>query len=399
MLRFLRGYVRFVIIGDKIENFFNDISRSRIRLWNTAKIQNEFLSFTTVKNYKKLRPFAKKAGIKLRIKKKRGFPFITHKYRKRFGIIVGITISGLFLLIMSQFLWSIEVHGNGRINPTDLIKFMSEMKIKPGVSRRDIDVKDIERAALLKFSDISWISINICGSRANIEIKERIIPPQQIDEKEPCNIIAGKSGWIKYIEVYDGQKIIGVDNFVYKGQLIVSGIIEDGHLNNTLKHSRAKIIAEVEEILTVEQPLTKEINIYKDKNKVKHNVSLEILGLNIPLSLRNTGNDNVFIETNKSVIYPKIFNFLIPLSIHKSESREIIKQVTKLSEQQAKLEAEKKMENVEKTFDKSNIKIIDKNVVVSKIDGAKYVLQNKYTTQQDIAVNQEILFGDIPAHQ
>lgn len=392
-LRFFKGYINFNIIGSKIEKFFNEVSKNKIPLWGTVKRGHNFSSFTTIKNYRKLQVIARKMHINLKIRKKYGIPFILHRYRKRIGILIGVILSGLFMFIMSQFLWSIEIHGAERINPTDLIRFMSEMNIKPGVIRRGIDVKNIERAALLKFNDISWISINICGSRANVEIKECTLPPQQIDEKEPCNIVASKSGWIKYMEVYDGQKVIDMNNFVYKGQLIVSGIIEDGHLNNTLKHSRAKVIAEVDEIVTVEQPLIKSIKIYKDINKVHHNISIELLGVNIPICSKNSSNDKL-IETNKSTIYPKLFNISIPLVIHKSEVREIINHTIKLSQPQAKIEAEKKIAALEKNI-KNKMKIINKELILSKTDGEKYVIQNKYIVEQDIASPQEILFGTL----
>ncbi|MBP0979076.1 MAG: sporulation protein YqfD [Oscillospiraceae bacterium] len=216
ILRFIRGFVRVEISGPEISKFLNYLNKNNLYIWNISKIKNKIYINIFIKNYIDLYKLSRNYNIKIKINNKYGLFFIIKKYKKRFGLAFGFLFFIIFLLTMSQFIWTVEVHGNKTIESKQIIDFISSKQIRPGRFRKNIDVRSIEREILLKFKKISWVSINILGSKANIEINERTFPPKKIDIGKPCNIVASKKGVIKNIEAYQGQNLVEIGDFFEK---------------------------------------------------------------------------------------------------------------------------------------------------------------------------------------
>lgn len=391
LIRSIKGFVRFEIYGENAIKFLNSLIKNDIFIWNTSKIKNKFYTNTSIKNYILIHKPAKERNIKLRIVERHGLPFIVNKYKHRLGILIGFLSFMLFLIIMSQFIWVIEIHGNKSIDSNQLIKFISQKNIFPGQYRKNIDVKPIEQEILLKFKNISWISINIQGSKATVEINEQTPPPQNWNNGAPCNIIAAKRGIIKHVEAYSGQNLVDIGDLINKGQIIVSGIIEDKSLNNTLVRANAKAIAKVEDIVRYTQPLTEEVIKY---NTISTNLYLEIFNKNIPINFTKNVN-NMDIKKFKSTIYPKILNISLPFNINKCYNKQPIKVPINLSPTKAKTKLLKKIAKAESKMNKDNITIISKEVVAENLVDQNYVIDIKYTTEEDIAQTQEIILEDM----
>ena len=95
LLRFLFGYVRFESGGGFPERFLNLCAQAHFPLWEVTSRGGTMKAFTTVKCYKKFRSYARKAGVRLRVKERRGLPFLLRRYRKRIGI-VSVSYTHLF---------------------------------------------------------------------------------------------------------------------------------------------------------------------------------------------------------------------------------------------------------------------------------------------------------------
>ena len=62
----------------------------------------------------------------------------------------------------------------------------------------------LEQAAMVKLKDVSWMSINLQGSVASVELKERDVPPEAVPMTEPCNLKASYPGQVVRLEVISG---------------------------------------------------------------------------------------------------------------------------------------------------------------------------------------------------
>ena len=282
LLRYSKGYVRFTATGVFLERFLNMTARRGINVWDAVKKDDTLTACTEVSSYKQLRPFAKKTGVRLRVRERHGAPFEARRYRRRTGLLVGILLFLTFLCVMGQFVWHVEVQGNEEVSREEVLTTLSELGLRPGVWSGSLDVRTLERSALLRMQRLSWIAVNLDGSTATIEVRERIMPPPMFpDDDKPCNIVAARDGLITYMEVYEGQAVLKVGDTVQAGDIIVSGIIEDKKGQDTVKHARAKVLAQADCEISVEVPRTETV---KEKTgEQKHRRYLRVFGADMPL--------------------------------------------------------------------------------------------------------------------
>ncbi len=394
VFKFIKGYIRIELFSKKksqndISKLLNNLIKKNIYIWNISKIDSKFYINTSVKNYLIISKLAKNYNIRTKICCRYGLPFVINKYKKRSGLLIGFFIFIIFLISMSQFIWCIEVHGNKNVNTNQLIKFISTKNIKPGKYRKNIDIKSVEQEVLLNFKDISWISINILGSKAYVEVNERTCPPQNFTTNKPCNIVASKSGIIKHVEAYCGQNLVDCGDFVVKNQIVVSGILEDKSLKDTLVQSRAKVIAQTEETIEYSQMLNYEKTIYKT---ISTNSYLEILNKQIPINL--TKKTDSKIKKTYLTIYPKLFNISMPFCIKQCHNQTPIPSSISLSENQAKTKVLEKINQTEHKMKNDDINIISKKIINQGLKNNNYIIKIKYTLEQDIAQPQEIMIDN-----
>lgn len=255
-LRWLRGTVTFLITGAFPERLVNLCIRSRLPVWGVSRRKDGLIAHTYARQYRRLRPMARASRTKTRVQERRGLPFWQYRYRSRWGLMAGGAGAVLLLMFLSTRIWIIDVRGCDKIEPRDITSQLSALGLRPGVAAREIDSRLMQRQMLLLDDRLAWIAINLVGSTAQIEIRERVKIPERLDPKDRAgNVVAACDGQIKYLEIYEGQPLVRVGDTVTKGEVIVSGIMEDQYGNTQLRYARAKVIAQVQEEQTVEVPM------------------------------------------------------------------------------------------------------------------------------------------------
>lgn len=386
-IRDVRGYVEFEISGAFAEKFLNLVSQSGLSIWDIRHVRDTVFACTKASDYKKMRKAAKKAMVKLKITKKHGVPFTRYKYRKRWGIAAGAVIFVLGIIIMSMFIWRVEINGLETLDEQKVLNILNQYGLKSGVLRSSIDVEKIENEMRLAVDEISWIAINIDGSTAEIEIKERTMAPQMLpDDDIVCNIVAGKSGQISKMEVYAGQEVVKEGDSVNKGDLIVSGIMEDKAGKTTFKHARAKIYAIIEEKKRVEVPFEKTVRVQSGESENKKSIAL--FGKEIPLYFGKKDNANYDIERSEKQY--RVFG--IDFSISTYTFTPVEEKTVTLTEHEAKEEAMKKLNEFEEKA-LSGAQIISRSINsgTSKDNGNTFYIEANYKYEQDIAVERQVL--------
>lgn len=88
--RWLLGWVRFEAEGGFPERLLNQAAKQGIALWNSSRQGIVLTSCCYARSYRKLRPLAKKASVRMRVRDRRGLPFFLRKYRARLGLAAGM---------------------------------------------------------------------------------------------------------------------------------------------------------------------------------------------------------------------------------------------------------------------------------------------------------------------
>lgn len=244
IIRFIKGTVSFRAQGRSPERLLNLTAQRGVLLWNVRPSPQGLEGEVAARDYRRIRPLARKAAVRTTILKKSGFPFLAAAYRGRAGLAVGAALGAALLVFLSQFLWTIDVVGQEHVSEARLRTLLAESGVKTGALCRGVDAGQVKRDILLKVEDISWLSVNIVGCHANVEIKEKTRKPEN-DGDTPCNLKAKEDGVITKITVGEGVTEVKKGSGVAKGDLLVSGVSAAREGTVRYLHAEGEIMADV----------------------------------------------------------------------------------------------------------------------------------------------------------
>lgn len=241
LLNYILGYVNVKVESFYIERFVNMCISKKIFLWNVKRRKSSILFANIgIEDYKKIKQVCKKTNSKVSIQTKKGLPFIMHKYRKRKIFIGLLCLIIIGLIVISNFVWNIEITGNQSISAEEIIDELKKDGLEIGTLKSKINSNSIINKFRLDRNDIAWIGITIKGTNAIVNIQEATLAPEIIDEKEYCNIIANKTGIITKINVQNGTALVKEGDVIKEGDELVGGYIEGKYTGTRYVHARGR---------------------------------------------------------------------------------------------------------------------------------------------------------------
>ena len=223
---FLRGYLVITVSGQYPERFLNVCAGRRIFIWNVFSHSDRLLRCCiSIRGFRLLPPIVKKTGVQIKIIEKRGFPIWIKRARKRKWFAAGLLLCVLCTICINQFVWKIEIQGCNSVSAAYIKENLAECGLKVGSFRPFLDEKRIQTKMLLAVPELSWLWVDKHGSKVNVEIKERVLPPDMVDPNDFCHLIASKDGVIDSMVITSGDPAVAPGDTVRKGDLLVSGLL------------------------------------------------------------------------------------------------------------------------------------------------------------------------------
>lgn len=255
VMRWFPGWVRVEAEGGYPERLLNAATAARISVWN-VRHRGESLYFSCLAGeYRSLRPMARRACVRMRMRHKHGLPFWRHRYRNRRGLLVGLALYVLVLALLAPRIWVIEVTGNATI-PTEIILEVARQRgVAIGAKMADVDVKGLQIGGTADLPDLAFITVNPSHCVARIEVTEREQPPTRTDLTQPSDMVALRDGQILHMEVYSGQKLVKVGEAVTAGTRLITGRLET-EMGEKLYRSYGEVWAQTRRQITVSVPLS-----------------------------------------------------------------------------------------------------------------------------------------------
>ncbi len=386
LTRWLLGYVRFSVVGGSHERFLNYCARSGVNLWDIQGGRDGG-ACVAVQGYRQLRPCARKADAKLKVRERHGFPFATKGLRKRRGILAGAVLFMIVIHLLSLHVWSITVSGNTSI-PTEQIEAeLVRMGVQPGVLKSKVQPQALQQKLMLKFPQVGWLSVNTRGCSAEIQMQEKVDRPLITGNKGEtvCNIKAARTGQILSMDVFTGTPQVSKGDAVVEGQLLISCVVEDNLGYSTLRHAAGKIIAETSRTLTAEIDLKR--SEVKPTGKTLTRRSLSLFGARVPLTFAGKPEGNYRVEGVKTDL--KLMNAILPLGVYEEKWTEERTENINLTKQQAIAEAKKQVEQKQKA-ELKDAKIISVSED-SNFTDSRLIYTQKVKCEENIAQESEIL--------
>ena len=223
-----------------------------------------------------LQACAEKTGCSMEVLGRGGLPVFFRRFRRRQVWTAGLLCFAAGLYLLSSFIWTVRVEGNERLTEEELLSVCGEMGLKPGVWKRRVDTEAITNGLLLRFSDISWVSVGVEGTDVTIKLAETIEKAERIDRERPCDIVAAQDGVIVQITAERGTPKVQAGDVVKKGDILISSELiiglegEEQHTAYTA--AEGTITARIWQKLTEEMPLRYKEVVYNGVEKENHSL-------------------------------------------------------------------------------------------------------------------------------
>lgn len=334
IIGYIRGSVTIRAEGLFLERFLNICMHRGILLRDVKRRgENAIDARISIQGFREIRPIARKTRTRVRLCRRYGLPFQLHRFRKRRFALSGVFLFIAVLWYLSTHIMGIDIIGCERLTCAEIEQGLKAAGVYRGAAVRKIEPKSVQNKMMTAFDDIAWIGVNIKGSKAYIEVKERLDTKRVENADVPCNLIACRDGIIKLLEVKAGQTAVKVNDMVEKGDLLVSGVIDSTKEGIRYAHSFGEVYADTEYQKSGTYPLEYVEKIYTGKEKSRFTVSA--YGKELPLYFKSGSPFEYSDKTETKTEYNLLGKKLLPIAIGKESYKEYTPEKRKRTAKQA----------------------------------------------------------------
>ena len=319
----MNSYLYLKIKDYQKEKLILKLSQINIRIYDIYQKDDYIFFKVNIKDYEKINKYLNY----LEIKKDRflGINKIIYNLKKYKYSFLGILVSIIIIFIFSFIIVDIKIIHEDKDLVTIINYELENYGIKKFSFAKSYDeLAKIKKAIKERHLDkIDWLEINKEGMHYIVRVEERIIT--NIKPKDNyCHIIAKKDGVIQSINIIKGEQKVLLNDYVKKGDIIISGDInlDSSSVNKTC--ASGKIYAEVWYEVNVNVPL-----VYYEKiktGKKRNNIIINYKDIDYIIFKNRIEN----YESQKKIIFDALG---IKISLRKDE--EIIKKKKVYSEKEA----------------------------------------------------------------
>ncbi|MDD7574027.1 MAG: sporulation protein YqfD [Eubacteriales bacterium] len=284
---------------------------------------------------------------------RRGLFAFASGYKMRIGFFIGAVLCAALLAASSFFVWDINVSGQTGLSEKEILKTLEGYGLYIGAYIPNIDTMRLENELVIDTEELSYASINLRGTVAEVVVRER--KEKDVENISlPSNLVANCDGQIESIEVRGGMPTVKKGQIVKKGQLLVSGVIDSQAVGYRLVRARGEIYARISRSFTAEVPLVREKKSRTGEKKTR--VTIRFFAKKINLF----SNNDISFEKYDTIEEEKrlcLFDRVeLPVFIIKTTYSEYVTETEKISEEQALSIAEKELAGqTEKTLSEAQI--------------------------------------------
>ncbi len=264
-ITFLFGYRTIKAELGQAAAIFN-IAREYGIVYRNQKSDAESISFEcSLPAANRLKKICESRGILFISDTEHGVPHLLKRYRKRYGIFVGALLCVALIFLSGTAVWDIRIDGESRLTEKQILSELDACGLRIGSPIRSLDTDVIQTRMIIHSDDISWISINLIGTVAHVEIRESEPIPEENILPKAANLVATDDGEIVGFEEVRGNIVVKIGDFVGRGELLVSGIHESATQGFIYKVAQGKVYAKTKSVYSVDIPLKYDHKRYKDE--------------------------------------------------------------------------------------------------------------------------------------
>lgn len=235
----LRGSVRLEVEGAFPERFLNLCAQRGILFWNVEWMETTRLRLTvTRRGSRQAAALGERTLCIVTPAGRKGMPYFLARFRKRYAFWVGMGLSMAAVCVLSSFVLTIEVKGNTNVPTAQILTELRRQGLGIGTFGPGLDERTVGNKVLLQLPELSWLSINLYGTRAEVLVREAVEAPELVDAEEHGSVVARASGIVTKVEALAGEAVVEVGDTVLEGETLISGTV---HLKGPVYSDKPEI--------------------------------------------------------------------------------------------------------------------------------------------------------------
>ncbi|HEY9577077.1 MAG TPA: sporulation protein YqfD [Pseudobacillus sp.] len=274
-LAFFQGIIFVKVKGQGAERFINRLIRSRVPVWQVSRQSEQTMTFCcSLQHIHKVRRAARTFEGEIHFYRGEGFPFLLKRLWKSSGFLVGVFAFFAVVLLLSNVVWKIDIGGASPKMEHQIRKELANIGVEKGrfIFGMD-DPETVQQKLLNRIEGLTWIGVEVKGSTFHFRVVEKNAPEEK-KKKGPQDLVAAKEAVVVKLFVKKGQAVVKRDQFVHKGQLLVSGLIGTEEKFKEVA-ADGEVFGETWYKTTVEMPVATEFQVLTGRQVKKHMLGIE----------------------------------------------------------------------------------------------------------------------------
>jgi similar to stage IV sporulation protein len=390
-LTFFTGKILVKVEGKGLERVLNALTRLNISIWQVKRVGTETVIFyISLKDIHHLRRALRNFDCRVSFIKGQGTPFLWKRTLRNSGFLLGSLAFFALIIILSNMIWGIEIKGASPKTEHEIRKELDEIGVKIGKSQFFVkDVESIQRELSKRMDNITWVGVELKGTTYHFQVVEKNAPEEE-EKAGNQNLVAKQKAIIVKMFVEQGQTKVAINDYVKKGDLLVSGVIGKDEQSKAVP-AKGVILGQTWYTTQVELPLSTDFEVFTGREKSKH--SLSFGSFKIPIWGWGEPEFKDYVkETSAKKV--KLFKWELPISYTHTSIKEN-ESVTRTYNEKEAIKVAKRLakEDLKSTLSE-DAEIIGEKILHQQVDNGKVRLNMYYKVIEDIAIEQPIIQGD-----
>lgn len=336
LINYLRGFVSVTVWGAFPERLLNLCAANRLPFWALVWVDETTFRFTVpFREFKRLENLARKAMCELRAPRRAGLPVLAMNLCRRWAFLSGMGLCLLTLCFLSQVVLTVDVEGNEAVSTAVILEELSRLGLRPGVFGPLLEEEEIANAALIELDELSFLSVNLYGCRAQVLVKEAEAAPARPDKTIPADLVSAAGGIVTQVTATAGQALVQEGDTVVKGDVLITGFMDLPEISDAeadagmyVVRASGQVWARTWRTLKAQIPLTAQVKAYTGASNTRF--ALDFFGQRVNF-YQNSG---ISYARYDKIVEVKTLSLpgggVLPVSLTKETAREYVTQPVQL---------------------------------------------------------------------
>ncbi len=325
--------VEMRITGLNAEKLLNAALQQGIMLRSVSRERDRALLVRcSARSAARFRALAADRGFGVSAGKPVGLLAAGHWLRKRWGLMLGATLSLALMIYALGFVWRVSVENAGPYLG-EVRLFLEENGIRPGIRMRQVDLADLRDRLSWRLPTVKWVRTEWRGVTLRIIIEEGTPPPEKA-AGSVGDVVAAEDGVVRWIAVYAGTPMVKAGDLVRTGQVLIKGEErgENGEIRSV--QARGEVMARVWLTASVRLPMT-EYRSMPTGNQAQRRVILT------PFSAWSAEQEPNYLTADRSVETINLGGVWFPVQLQRNTYQEVYLEKIERNAEEVKREGAK----------------------------------------------------------